>query len=101
MKKRSKGIRQRSGVARALAGVDWPRELHRAAIIVRQLRGDRREDIQADHYLVEHTSDRLEALIVTTMRHSIGCQLTPACTCLVCIYLPISGTRAGADNTQH
>lgn len=68
-----------------LARVDWPRQLQRAAVLVRELRGDRRQTIEADHAAELERGERLRRSIEHVARQSLGCLAPDSCACALCI----------------
>jgi hypothetical protein len=66
------------------ASVDWPRQLQRAGVLLRQLRGDERDSIQADHDTEMQRGEGLHRTITETMRRAVGCVAPKPCTCSYC-----------------
>jgi hypothetical protein len=69
----------------ALAGeVDWPRQLQRAGVLLRRLRGDDVGSIQSDHETELQRAEGLQRLITRSMRQAVGCVAPKPCSCTYC-----------------
>jgi hypothetical protein len=66
------------------ATVDWPRQLQRAGVILRRLRGDAVEQIASDHENELQRGEGLHRLINRSMRAAVGCVAPKPCTCSYC-----------------
>lgn len=84
----------------ALARVDWPRQLQRASVIARALRGDARDDIHCDHVLELERVERLKQSISGVMRQQVGCTGRTDCRCIVCAFDPITPPRKRQSNIE-
>lgn len=69
-------------ILRALKGVDWPRALHRGALLVRVMRGDR--DVATDHQREQSRAAAAKRTIDAMARAAVGCARTPDCDCPLC-----------------
>lgn len=74
----------------ALARVDWPRQLQRASVLARALRGDDRGDIHCDHVLELERASRLRESVTDAARRAAGCSRSPRCSCVVCAFEPFT-----------
>lgn len=68
--------------ARLLASVDWPRVLHRGAIFIRELRGDR--DVERDSIRVQDQARRTREGVERMARAAVGCVAPQPCSCPIC-----------------
>jgi hypothetical protein len=72
------------------ATIDWPRQLQRAGVLLRRLRGDDVESIQSDHETELQRGEGLQRLITRSMRTAVGCVAPKPCACTYCTEGPPS-----------
>jgi hypothetical protein len=76
---------------RLAAQVDWPRQLQRAGVLLRRMRGDAAASIQADHESELQRGEGLHRIVTQAMRQAIGCVAPRPCTCSYCTESPADG----------
>jgi hypothetical protein len=67
---------------RLASQVDWPRVIHRGALLVRELRGD--EQIDADSDRVRTSARAARDTMEKMGRASVGCLKPAPCSCPFC-----------------
>jgi len=69
----------------AFSRIDWPRQMQRAGVFLRELRGDQHGEIHADHEREIQRGRNLRAVCEKVTRQTLGCVAPDPCTCAMCL----------------